>query len=267
MSVTESPLILSCGCLLLGVLLSCIPCALSVQRARHAVRPLRGTRGAGPPAVQESDTSRNPPTSFGSTSEYLPGTPHPQPVGWLLSRGFFPLSATQSKRATTPGLASPGSRCVLALPGAPRRFAPSWTSSVVSTERAHGVFPYRASPVGDRRVLSADIPSCDWRPFLPVRLQRPCIPRRPGLPFRLRFRGLIPPPLGSDRLRLSRVDDRPGSPGVPVPPWGVPLPGLDPPRPRTIIPSVSLAVPESPATCLGPWPPFMHFGRVPCSGH
>jgi hypothetical protein len=167
-----------------------------------------------------------------------------------------PRSATHSPRSTIPGLCLPGSRCVLALTMCldallPRR-APWCPFNQV---RSRGDSPSELDLTEIVTFSRCDIPSCDWL-SLPrsVRHKAYCVrasPRLanpPGLALRtsrswslsdhrhlprfrrmrhcctqrLRFRGLIPLPVGvsTDRFLgflapwLSWT----------LPPWGVPLP-------------------------------------------
>jgi hypothetical protein len=175
-----------------------------------------------------------------------------------LSRGLFPLGATQPRRATTPGVASSGSRCALAVPAGLDAFLPSRSPRCVSTGRALGVLPSELDLAGIACVSRRRFPSCDWlaasryrsdvadrRYHLPGSAS---VPRRlsasargagsriTGAPFAmttmsglrvrngLASRGFSPCRLGS-RFRVSTVQRHPGSPGL-HPPWGIPLPGL-----------------------------------------
>ena len=182
-----------------------------------------------------------------------------------LSRGFFPHGATQPRRATTPGVASPGSCCVLAVLAGLDALLPSRSPRCVSTGRALGVLPSELDLAGIACASRRRFPSCDWRAAsryrsgnadrryhlpgsasVPRRLSasaRGAGPRLTGAPSAmttvsgqrvrngLAARVCSPCRLGF-RLRVSTVRRPPGSPGL-RPPWGIPLPGLGLPGRRT----------------------------------
>lgn len=121
-----------------------------VQRSHRVVRPPRGIRTRSHSPVSRVLAS----LELRLRSRVSPRL-RPHPKCGPLSRGFLPHSATQSSRATNPGLASSGSCCVFALTMYPDALLPQGPPRCLSTERAHGVRALQ-SMTGRRSPLSLD---------------------------------------------------------------------------------------------------------------
>ena len=114
--------------------------ARAVQPARESFLGLHPRSRVSPGAPR-----RRPPASFGSLEV------------------FFPFSATRYGRATTPGVASSGSCCVLAVPAGFDALLPSEPPWLVSSRRARGVFPSELDTTRIAFPSRRSFPSCDWR--------------------------------------------------------------------------------------------------------
>jgi len=108
-----------------------------------------------------------------------------------LSRGLFPHGATQSRRATIPGVASSGSCCVPAVPAGLDALLPSRSPRSVSSGRALGVLPSELDLAWIACASRRRFPSCDW---LAASRYRPGTAGRRFAPPRSRARA--PSPFG-----------------------------------------------------------------------
>jgi hypothetical protein len=138
-----------------------------------------------------------------------------------------PTAPSFRQEPPLPGIPTPGSRCVLAVPARFDALLPRRSPRCVSTGRALGVLPSELLRTQVACAFRRRFPSCDWRTRRHPRIRIAPVPdvrRRDGLPSATTsLQGFLPSVASIAVHGSPRWDPRSGSPGV-SPPWGFPRP-------------------------------------------